>query len=551
MPNNKKWDSKKSNKGSKSSKTGKSKSELDTTKVEGKVRSGGNNDISWYSRSQQMVIDASNLSYSSILGAKLERDPINWADAQTEIAIPSIPGIMEFRWQPAINLSATADSTINVAANRMYSFVRHANSGHANYESSDLMLYILAMDSLYSLHAMGVRAYGIARYYQMLNRYVPDELLNACGFDHDIIYNLADFRLFLNSTALKLSALAVPAEFDYFKRHVWLSSGVYTDSPYEKSQLYVFTPRALWKFDNTASELGGLLKVENIRTEADHTPVTFARYQELVNSFGAQLYADEDTNIMSGDILKAYGNEGVIRIGLISEDYQVVPEFNYEVLSQIQNMNIRDIAADAVGTVHNGTIFQDDNKLFFSPHLVHHDTLGNNGYKMFTVHGDRPTAEETMIASRLTFMTEDKGDYEEFTSVGSEWVTKAVIYSKAWCFDSLKVNYEFKSITYTLDSLNIVLDFFHVGDNTVDEESVLELNGDIMEMLSVTKFQMHPIFEVYTPKYSSTTPATTEYWFRDYLGDVDTFTQVTRSTLRKMHDAALLSLLHVDGAYRR
>lgn len=551
MPNNKKWDSKKSNKGSKFSKTDKSKSELDTTKVEGRVRSGGNNDISWYSRSQQMVIDASNLSYSSILGAKLERDPINWADGQTEIAIPSIPGIMEFRWQPAINLSATADSTINVAANRMYSFVRHANSGHANYESSDLMLYILAMDSLYSLHAMGVRAYGIARYYQMLNRYVPDELLNACGFDHDIIYNLADFRLFLNSTALKLSALAVPAEFDYFKRHVWLSSGVYTDSPYEKSQLYVFTPRALWKFDNTASELGGLLKVENIRTEADHTPVTFARYQQLVNSFGAQLFADEDTNIMSGDILKAYGNEGVIRIGLIPEDYQVVPEFNYEVLSQIQNMNIRDIAAEAVGTVNNGTIFQDDNKLFFNPHLVHHDTLGNNGYKMFTVHGDRPTAEETMIASRLTFMTEDKGEYEEFTSVGSEWVTKAVIYSKAWCFDSLKVNYEFKSITYTLDSLNIVLDFFHVGDSTVEEESVLKLNGDIMEMLSVTKFQMHPIFEVYTPKYSSITPATTEYWFRDYLGDVDTFTQVTRSTLRKMHDAALLSLLHVDGAYRR
>lgn len=85
MPNNKKWDSKKSNKGSKFSKTDKSKSELDTTKVEGRVRSGGNNDISWYSRSQQMVIDASNLSYSSILGAKLERDALNWADFKLKL----------------------------------------------------------------------------------------------------------------------------------------------------------------------------------------------------------------------------------------------------------------------------------------------------------------------------------------------------------------------------------------------------------------------------------------------------------------------------------
>lgn len=138
------------------------------------------NDASWYERSLQLVQDAANLSYASLAGARLEKDS-NFNDNETVRAIPSIPGVMAFRWSPSVGLSIDGESAINVASKRLYSFIRHANSGSSNYDSPDLMLYILAMDSLYALHAMGVRAYGIAQYYLLRNRYVPDTLLNACG----------------------------------------------------------------------------------------------------------------------------------------------------------------------------------------------------------------------------------------------------------------------------------------------------------------------------------------------------------------------------------
>lgn len=221
----------------------------------------GHNDSSWYSRSQQLVLDAANLSYSSILGAKMERDA-NIFDGIYPYAAPSIPGVMALRWAPAYGISTDANSAINVAARRLYSYVRHANSGHSNYDSPDLMIYIMAMDNLYALHAMGLRAYGVARHYQMLNRYVPETLLKALGFDASIQYNLADFRLALNTLAIKLSAMAVPSEFDIFKRHVWLNSGVYKDSPSEKSQMYVFTPDQLLYYTPVALQTGGSLSVD-------------------------------------------------------------------------------------------------------------------------------------------------------------------------------------------------------------------------------------------------------------------------------------------------
>ena len=76
---------------------------------------GGDNDVSWYSRSQQLVLDAAQLSYASILGARLEKDELDWNDGQT-LAIPSVPGIMALRWRPAVGISRDGYSTLNTAA---------------------------------------------------------------------------------------------------------------------------------------------------------------------------------------------------------------------------------------------------------------------------------------------------------------------------------------------------------------------------------------------------------------------------------------------------
>lgn len=515
-----------------------------------KVR-GGDNDISWYNRAQQLVLDAANLSYSSILGTPMEKDPI-FGDEQTEVAIPSIPGVMQFNWSPSVGISLDSTSAINVASKRLYTFVRHANSGHSNYDSPDLMLYILAMDSLYALHSMGLRAYGIARYYQMLNRYAPETILNAAGFDVSIQYNLADFRMFLNTVSLKISSMAVPAEFDLFKRHVWLNSGVYKDSPGEKAQMYVFTSQDFWKFAPTTETTGGKLAV--VTREVDNEPyLNLERYIKLFNELGEPIFGDEDMNIMSGDILKAYGNDAVIRVGTIDEGYFVQPEFNMEVLSQIQNLNICNLNMFATG-LGAGEVQQANNILLFNPQLTRPDTKGNEEYKLFTVSADRPTPEQTMIASRLAFFTQynldpELGGVTTFLALGTEWIRSARVYTKGNKWDGTK--YTFGDITYFINDTKVLVDIPSVGSDPIIEQMVTGFNKKLLDILSITKFQMHPIIEVYSKNFVATYSEDQAFWFRDYLGDVDTYTQVTSSTLRKMHDTALLSVLHVDGIYRR
>lgn len=516
------------------------------------IRKGGDNDVSWYSRSQQLILDAAQLSYASILGARIESDTTGWQDTSFGSALPSVPGVMSLHWRPALGVSADAYSSLNVAAKRLYSFVRHANSGHSNYDSPDLMLYVLAMDSLYTLHAMGVRAYGLARYYTMRNRYVPDELLIACGFDPALQYNLADFRMFLNTISLKLSSLAVPMEFDLFKRHVWMTSGVYADSPQEKAQLYVFKPDQLWKFEATKYETGGSLAPVSLTGTGINSSLTISEYQTKVNTLLDPIIADEDMNIMSGDILKAYGNEGVIRVGSVGEDFFVIPEFNMEVLSQIQNtIIVNPVVGGSFTDKEKGEVYQENNILYFNPLIYAETADGMQGYVMLTMSMDNPQPEHTMVATRNTVMlgqSDPLTGAAPLSSVGSEYIVKAVIHSRRMEYDVDKWIY--KSATFPITSSQFTIEFPSNTGSTISANTVNAVNQRILLLTQLTKFAMHPTLRIVTPSFAATMPARV-ITFRDFFGDLDTYTQITAATLKKMHDTAVLSMLHVEGAFRR
>lgn len=313
------------------------------------------NDWRWYAINEGLLRDSASYPFGWPLGNPVDLG----ADGLSNYYLGgAIPGVMALEICPTIGYSRNPNSPINVASRNIYSYVRHANSGHANYDSPDLMMYLVAMDSAYSMFSFMKRIYGVMRDYTATNRYYPKGLLYAMHVNFDSIQaNLAQLRYFINSYAVKIGSMCVPASMSYHARHMWMYDGLYVDSTSDKAQTYMYTPNGFYEFQLDSGQKG-MLRYNQIHeyypsnlSELDFDALcTFAL--DIINP----ILTDEDMNIMSGDILKAYGPNGVVRIQGISEDYTVLPVYSEEVLNQIAN-------STAMGYPYTGTTLSSDDKV--------------------------------------------------------------------------------------------------------------------------------------------------------------------------------------------
>lgn len=342
------------------------------------------NDPQWYFKDKNILNDVASYSFVTSLGTRLNNDRIiaSTATNMNSAAFTAIPGLLSITIAPTPGISVDAQSPINLAAQNLYSFVRYKNSGAANYDPQDLMLYMLAMDSLYSMWNWAKRLYGFASTYSQMNKYEPRAYFAANNADIDDIYaNLADFRAYLNMAANRISSFCVPASMTYIVRHSWLFANVYKDSNTRKAQQYMYVPAYFYQYDETSSANGGVLSAVNVclnyRWSATTKPsFTFAAIKTMMDAAINALQYSEDIGIMSGDILKAYGEGGLFKLSTFEPDYKVEAVFSQEVLTQIENaMLIYDREVDDTSI----NITQDPNSNFikFQPKL----TVANNPRK--------------------------------------------------------------------------------------------------------------------------------------------------------------------------
>lgn len=283
--------------------------------------------------------DASNIYFNNLVGTDLRRRP---ADTATRL-----PGILIFRSAP--NFVSRSDM-VNVAATSIYTYVRHANSGHTNYESSDLMVYLLAMSEVYVAIAELSRAYGIASYFTSQNLY-SGHILKTLGFKPINTRNqLADFRYALNVLINKVKAFAVPKAFNYFDERVSEHINVFSDEPGDRGQFIAIVPGVRGRFNATAQ--GG--------SSLDFVPVPGDRdvfsYINEISLEVDNLRANEDINIMSGDIMKAYGDNLYVPQP-IPVDMITVPVFDELQLLQFQNGHFP-------ATLNTTSLYQANNRLY-------------------------------------------------------------------------------------------------------------------------------------------------------------------------------------------
>nr|AVX53714.1 putative capsid [Marmot picobirnavirus] len=402
----------------KQSKHGKSQSRPKTkrsdrnTGLDSEDMENSTNDVSWYSTDPNLLRDAASIPFSWSVGTPID----NVYDESY-----NIPGVQVMYLAPSIGWSTLASDPVNLASTSFYSYIRHANSGHANYDDLDLTLMLVCSSQIYAFINWAQRLYGLSFLYAQRNRYLPKALIEAEWVDPDnLAANLANFRYGINVLINKMSSIWVPAVMTIFSRQAFLYQNIYCEGPSIKDQLYYYSPHGFWKYDFDGDGAGcakyTMLRKPGVKLTVDSI---LAYGNMLIDA----LLDEEDIGIMCGDIYKAYGDGGIIKLAALPENYLVAPIYDPAVLSQMKNATT--LSLDPVQpmqdvAVNNFSIFQDKTKGW----LTHTPTIPNTfneddeyfhyvrlmrRSRLLTLDSEEVTPDMIMEASRLMFSI-DKQD---------------------------------------------------------------------------------------------------------------------------------------------
>lgn len=349
------------------------------------------NDPAWYKPTDQMVKDVTSLAFNQATGLRLD-----WGTKNMGGAMPSIPGVAVLNLHPTVGKSIDQNSAINVAARQIYSFVRHMNSGSKNYDPTDLMMYLMAVDNLYSFHAWMRRTYGLLQVYAYNNRYYPLGILHGMNINAEDIMNfLPTFRAYINMFALRASTLCVPNVLSIMKRHYFMYEGVWMDSSSVKGQVYAFNPDGFYHWDK--NQQGTKLSYVAL-DEASEGSMKFTFIRDMGNQMLNSLLNEEDVGIISGDILKAFGVGSLWHLPDTPEDYMASVSFNAEIMTQIHNATIvESVSGDAItqDLSGDGPIIKYDPKIHVSCPFV-------EGNRLLSAPIDQPSNDLVLEMTRLT-----------------------------------------------------------------------------------------------------------------------------------------------------
>lgn len=369
------------------------------------------NDPNWYNRNLALTSSVVNLpfSYQTGLPLPLGMTVSNTYPKPADLDYPGadrVPGIMRLTVAPSIGNSLDNTSPINVAATALYSFVRHANSGTAYGDPADTMIFMLAMSQVYSAIVWLQRIYGEVMLYSQQNRYIPQGLVIAEGVDfNSIVTNAADFRYGINLAIAKAAAFAVPNVFTYFQRQAFLYSSVYTEGESIRDQLYMYVPGGFWFYtEGTEQDAASRLTYKKISSFGTGDPLTYTQLLSIVNEMMQPLLGSEDIGILSGNILKAFGESNVVKLQPLPENYFITPVYDVGVLEQMKNATVWEVCGSA-GVYASGAVPMSQ----FVRNDVYQDKTLNKGGVVSTPHllissselSDEPSWKNGTIANTL------------------------------------------------------------------------------------------------------------------------------------------------------
>nr|UDL14521.1 MAG: putative capsid protein [Picobirnavirus sp.] len=525
------------------------------------------NDPAWYGVDPRLVLDAASVPFSEPYGSKIDLRPENVPMGLTSItprqsAISgtalSIPGLCVLDTLPAYGSAVDRLSPLNVAATALYSQVRYVNNGRKNYDPADLMLYVASVAELYSFLNWVRRIYAMAFIYSQSNRFVGKALLQASGINpDDVVSNLANLRYWINVYTNKISSYAVPADITLFFKRAFQFNAVYIEHEGDsiKDQLYFYRPCGFYKFRlDDASR--GMLELRYINYPAFNNQLSVQDIINIGEDLLANIWADEDFGLMSGDVLKAFDGK-ILTLSELPPDYTLPVVFDKAVLTQIENSTVQGVLVedfkDQANITRYYTIPGDTWK--FQPAHVYQDKYGNlvshwmmidtidyqtassasslypRCQKLINIH--EPAGDPAMVIESIQNMTFSKPN-SQFSLFGPTGEVYADLEVGATVVFQVRVHY------YAEQNGNTVLVADHVSQAYNFDPNTGYFNNYSSFRVAFASFK-------YLPKLFRYAVVGTELTTINPISNLDTYALIENTQLSRMQEVSLLSLLYVPG----
>lgn len=508
------------------------------------------NDPSWHAANQQLLKDVASFPFAYPTGNFINLDN-TFGRADVLNGSYAIPGLMILDLMPTYGYSDSSGDPMNVAAQSLYSYIRHANSGSRNYDPVDLMIYLMTMDQLYSYISWLQRIYGLATAYTQLNKYYGANALICEGIDVvSVQENLANFRAGINMFIDKVAQFVVPSCLPVFKKHATTFAGIYLEGDSIKQQMYMFHPAAFGRFELDETGAGSLAYYRT--PGATNTPATvndlLAYGRAMINA----IYGSEDYGLMSGDILKAFGNS-TITLTSVPESFVIVPSYDENVLEQIKNavtfndMTINGTKLNYGSSMNKVAIKQSTNKDYLRFRVVANyqplikttgqaniPAIGNciwSGSLFMSTHRTDVTPEIVMEISRYMMGMDSK-------TAGDPLNTGTICFASDLFLGG-------RAFVRTDDNQSPWAEYKFTSAMAIDSKTNSGYMEDLLNLYSViSSFDYHPpIRHVAFDATALGSPTPGEQVFFDF----DNYTVISTESLKNLHAVATMSELAVTA----
>ncbi|BAW32387.1 capsid protein [Picobirnavirus 504] len=529
--------------------------------IEEDSKTNSANDVSWYSRNPELLKSVASYPFANILGT-----PISNYDGS------AIPGIVTFAYEPCFG--GPSNPALTQCFNSMYSFVVHANSRNQSYDAPDLGILTMAGMQVFSIIGSVLRAYGVVKYYNERNRYLPDALLTAMGFKPaDFRQNLSHIWFDINNFINQTKQIWVPDDLPVMDRWYWLNTNVFSDAEGDQAQMYVFVQNTYYIYSDiavkTGSSLGpvasdGRLAPSSINGSFSpaNTQYTWAVWKGVIQSMIDALIGSQDRGIIYGDILKAYTADRIRALQPIDSSFTLGPVYNAEALMQIENVATVDMSCSGFFQTSDGDMYTNwivypsgDNTKTSTSSEDNSAIISTNDNVLLNFHiPTQPTPEMIMIATRMTACqilrdtlytisnwqaaggaTPSKTPTYYPFAVGSEIVNRIRLYQYVSALDGDPGIQIYNIPQYIQTNTSITSD----GNNT--------LPGYLAQVLLLEAFDWHPfIYKVdHFHVSKDKTPIQGIQHIRYAYGDIDNYAVIDSLSLAAMHQVAIYSELGV------
>lgn len=334
-----------------------------------------------------------------------------------------------------------------------------------------------------------------------------------------------------------------------------MCENIYLDSGTSKAQTYLYSPEYLLKFELKGDPAVGSLTYVSVSNR--NTAKTVDQLMTLGDQLLNAIIPNEDMNIMSGDILKAFGQDGVVRLTGIAENQVILPVYNQEVLSQMENsyslsvtLGVLNGTSAITQTTDVGTGYLVENNTFkvTQPHYQNAVTgtptlkLTPVSERILNFHTPVVTPEMVMVATRLMMGVRSI----DITGVNATTITGSVVLDS--CGSEFISNMEVFRFKYFYNSsgsitqVAVLYEYYGtdtlVGYDLANTSVNLEFER-LMHFNRLSTFDWHPILYPYHMNFSPyqllTSGDTTPF------GDIDNYTIIDNANMYNMHQVALLS----------